>query len=339
MRVLIIRLSSFGDILQTLPAVDALASSGATVGYLTKPAFSPLLRNNPHVNRVIELDGKGALPQLLSTAWKIHHLNYTHIYDAHNNLRSLILKTLLFLLSLFFRNTKYTFLTRSKNRWKRFLFFKLRRPVFKMPFRGAESFLTPIEQWGIYAKNKNTQHLFLKSPTAEPQLTKTPWPTTAFVALAPSAAWENKRWPVEYWKTLVASLPQYQFVILGGPEDSFCEDIHEASPKNTVNLAGKLTLLESCAAIESAQALVSADTGLLHASDQLNKKNIALIGPTAFGYPYNASSVILETQLYCKPCSKDGRDPCVNPVFQKCMKEISPKTVATHLIQLLGDAR
>lgn len=339
MRVLIIRLSSFGDILQTLPAVDALASNGATVGYLTKSAFSPLLRNNPNVNRVIELDGKGTLPQLMTTAWKIHKLNYTHIYDAHNNLRSIIFKTFLFLLSLFFGKTKYIFLTRSKNRWKRFLFFKLRRPVFKMPFRGAESFLTPIERWGISPKNKNTKQLFLKSPSAEAQLTKTLWPSTAFVALAPSAAWENKRWPIEYWKILVTSLPQYQFVILGGPEDSFCEEIHQASPKNTVNLAGKLSLLESCAAVECSQALVSADTGLLHAADQLHKKNIALIGPTAFGYPYNESSIIIETTLYCKPCSKDGRNPCVNPVFQKCMKDISPKTVAATLVQVLGDAR
>lgn len=337
MRVLLIRLSSFGDILQTLPAVEALASHGATVGYLTKPAFSPLVRNNPNISRVLEMDGKGSVWNLWTTALKIHSLNYTHIYDAHNNLRSLILKFFLFTLSVISPKTKYTFLTRSKNRWKRFLFFKLRRPVFKLPFRGAESFITPLAAWNVHAPPKNKKQLFLKPAGTPPQRESHPWPSTPFVTLAPSAAWPNKRWPIEYWKTLVQSIPKVQFVVLGGPEDSFCEDIRAASPENTINLAGQLSLLESCAAVEESMALVSNDTGLLHAADQMNVRNIALIGPTAFGYPYNDGSVILETQLPCKPCSKDGRDPCVNAVYQKCMKEISPNSVTSALQRILGE--
>lgn len=326
MRVLVIRLSSFGDILQTLPAVDALAASGAEVSYLTKKTFAPLIRHNPHVHEVLELAGKGSVSDLWATARLLRDKKFTHVYDAHNNLRSSILKFFLRLLA----GTTYRSITRSKNRFRRFLFFKLRRPVFKMPFRGADSFITPLAKWGVSFPDRHSKHLYL-----EPQNVNLP--SGEFVALAPSAAWETKRWPVEHWKTLVQTLPHRKFVLLGGPEDAFCEDIRAASPSNTVNLAGRLSLLESCSVVEASSLLVSGDTGLLHAADQLQKKCIALIGPTAFGYPFNASSIVLETTLWCKPCSKDGRDPCVNIIYQKCMKELAPDAVAAHLESLLKE--
>lgn len=324
MRVLVIRLSSFGDILQTLPAVDALASSGAEVSYLTKKTFAPLVRHNPNVREVIELVGRGGINDLWITAKILRHKKFTHVYDAHNNLRSAVLKIFL----RFLCGTTFRMITRSKNRIKRFRFFKLRQPVFKMPFRGADSFIEPLAPWGVRFPDRHSQHLHLAPLSV-------PLPTSPFVTIAPSAAWKTKRWPVDYWKNLVVSLPHIQFVILGGPEDTFCADIHAASPSNTVNLAGRLNLLESCAAVEASQLLVSADTGLLHAADQLLKPCIALIGPTAFGYPFNDSAVVLETQLYCKPCSKDGRDPCINAVYQKCMKDITPETVAKTVTRLL----
>lgn len=320
MRVLIIRLSSFGDILQTLPAVDALAATGAEVSYLTKSSFAPLLRHHPRLHEVLELAGKGRIADLWATAKILRSKNFTHVYDAHNNLRSLILIFFLRLLA----GTTFRRITRSKNRWRRFLFFKLRRPVFKMPFRGADSFIEPLKPWGVAFPDRHSQHLFL--PESAVTL-----PHQPFIALAPSAAWETKRWPVHYWIQLIAAHPELHFVILGGPEDSFCEDICAASPENTVNLAGKLQLLESCAVVAASAVLISGDTGLLHAADQLNKTSIALIGPTAFGYPFNQSSTVLETQLWCKPCSKDGRSPCINSEYQRCMKEITPQMVSSTL--------
>jgi heptosyltransferase-2 len=133
---------------------------------------------------------------------------------------------------------------------------------------------------------------------------------------------------LNYWKQLITLLPQTQFVILGGPEDTFCEELTLIAPERCTNLAGKISLIESCRVVGGARLTISADTGLLHAADQMRKPNIGLIGPTAFGYTSQNTSVVLETQLSCKPCSKDGRDPCKNTVFQRCMIEITPEAVA-----------
>lgn len=331
MKALIVRLSSFGDILQTLPTIDSLTAAGAEVSYLTKKTFIPLMKNHPHLHSVIELEGRGSLIDIFNTAKKINKENFTHIYDAHNNLRSFWLKLFLFFLSLP-KGKLCSFITRPKNRWKRYLFFKWRKSVFKTPFYGTESYLEPLLPWNARQEQKNKRHLYFSSNTSV-QLPQKP-----FIALAPSAAWATKRWPEKHWIELIQSQPQTLFVLLGGSDDSFCETIHQASPHHTINMAGKLNLIESCFVVDKSELLISGDTGMLHAADQLNKKCIALIGPTAFGYPFNTNSHVLETHMSCKPCSKDGSTKCKNSVYQRCMLDIRPQMVLKKMLSLMETA-
>ncbi len=329
MKVLIVRLSSFGDILQAQACLQNIYNSGfsnITIDWLVRSDFKDLLRDQP-LNRVITLERKSGFISLLQTIFLMSQTPYTHIYDAHNNLRSFWVRALLPLLIFFRHGLLPHVLVRSKHRLRRFLFFKLRRPVFEMPFRGSYSFLTPLEKWKMSSEFQQRAHW---KTTAKVPVQLPPF----FIAIAPSAAWKTKRWPAASWKKLIDLLPNEFFVVLGGPEDTFCEEIANTAPHRVFNSAGKFSLLESCAVVRDAQLTISGDTGMLHAADQMRRLNIGLIGPTAFGYTSQNLSVVLETQLVCKPCSKDGRDPCVNPVFQKCMIEITPEKVA-HAAKLL----
>lgn len=332
MKVLIIRLSSFGDILQAQPCIAAIhkAFPGSQIDWFIRKDLEDLLKNQP-LHRIFSLDRKKGIWGLFHSLWQLSGQNYSHIYDAHNNLRSALVRFFVPLLT-FLRFGKYPrVVVRSKNRWRRFLFFRCHRPVFQMPFRGSQSFLDPLAPWGV-------SPLFLQQPhwqCSEPL--PMPLPSTV-IALAPSAAWPNKRWPVEFWKELITLLPHRSFVLLGGPQDTFCEDIANVAPLRTLNLAGRLSLRQSGSVVKQALLTVSADTGLLHAADQLRVPNIGLIGPTAFGYTSQNTSVILETQLDCKPCSKDGSRRCTNSVWQKCMRDIRPELVAKTVETLLGSS-
>ena len=139
----------------------------------------------------------------------------------------------------------------------------------------------------------------------------------------------------EHWKKLITLLSEYHFLILAGPGDTFCEEIRTEAPERVENLAGKTTLLESCYLIHRSHIVVSADTGFMHAADLFRIPTLALIGPTAFGFPTGPTAEIFETALSCRPCTKDGSGKCKKGVYQQCMVDIRPETIATRIRQLL----
>lgn len=331
-KLLIIRFGSIGDIIQGLGIPQAFRSKFATseVHWLVKHDFSFLLESHPQINKVHSFQREAGFFALLRLAWNLRDENYTHVYDAHDNIRSRLVS---FLLTLF---RKPFFLRRSKERWKRFKFFKLkRRGEYLMPYRGQYSYLRPLAFWLGKTFIPPAPQLFFPEATLDFVLKKIRVPMP-FIALVPSAAWTMKRWPQEYWKKLIELMPTHSFVILGGPQDHFCEKYQQIAPERVQNLAGKLTLVESCAALKAAAVTISADTGLLHAADQLGAPAIALVGPTAFGYPTRSTSQILEVHLPCKPCSKDGSGSCSQKTFRRCMVDISPEMVVKKTLEILA---
>ncbi|MBP5296898.1 MAG: hypothetical protein J6Y94_06155 [Bacteriovoracaceae bacterium] len=171
----------------------------------------------------------------------------------------------------------------------------------------------------------------LSSSAADPAEKPLPY----FVAIAPSAAWPLKRWPLAYWKELINLNPHVFFIVLGGPRDHFCQELVTAAPDHVSNTAGHLSLLESCAVVQHAHAVISADTGILHVADYLKKPGIALLGPTAFGRPSGNTLHVLETALPCRPCSKDGSGSCYRSIQQECLMSISPLKVSKVLQEII----
>lgn len=325
-KLLIIRLSSFGDILQTLSVPKRCKDSlpNSEVHWLVRKDFAQLLDKNPSIDRIHSFDRKNGLFDFIKLCFALRKENFTHIYDAHNNIRSSI-----FLMThidrFLLKGVKVV--QRSKNRLKRFLFFTFRINMLPTPFKAQLSFLDPIAKWGVIPNPAAGAQLF-PTGSISIQLPK------EYIAIAPSAAWPMKRWPIQNWKHLVKLLTDIPIVILGGPEDLFCSEIADVAPSRTLNLAGKISLIESCYVVSRSKLSIAADTGILHAADILAHPNIGLIGPTAFGYPSHSNSKVLEVNLDCKPCSKDGRGKCQNPIYQRCMIDITPESVA-NLAQVL----
>jgi len=172
-------------------------------------------------------------------------------------------------------------------------------------------------------------------------LTTTSWPididlklrdfVSRRIILVPSAAWKMKRWPIAHWKTVIELLPEYQFTILGGPEDDFCIELENIDPKRVTNLAGKLSLKESCAIAGHCDFIITGDTGLQQVADLSGRKGLSLMGPTAFGFTTMGTIKTLGVELECRPCSKDGRGNCSQDIYQKCMVEITPEQVVSEV--------
>lgn len=316
-RLLIIRFSSFGDIFHALRVPHAFIEKypDAEIHWVVRKDFEELIHLSPFVHKVWAFDRKLGFKGLLEFAKILKQINWSHIYDAHNNLRSLILCCFL---------KAPNFARRPKERFKRLLQFKLHLKMFKMPYLSQASFLKPLENWGLKQEVSNTASIHIDNDKIE-KLISSKNLKKPYVTLAPSAAWTMKRWPPAHWKKLISLLADQNIVLLGGPNDHFIQDL--VISQNVINLAGQLSLLESCTLAAGSSVLASADTGIMHFADLNKTPTIALIGPTAFGYPSSQTSKTVEVQLYCKPCSKDGRGRCRNKVYQKCMIDITPETV------------
>ncbi|MBF0208709.1 MAG: glycosyltransferase family 9 protein [Oligoflexia bacterium] len=380
-KILIVRFSSFGDIVQAMGVVPCLGQTfpDAAIDWVVRSDFAEVVRLEGRIRRVWSFErhagfmGLVNIARLAQLAREIHAEQYDLIYDAHSNLRSTILKLLLRGLSIFgplralSAKKTTTIITRSKERWKRLLLFYFRINHFDKPFCGAKSYLQPLfPMFPVF----NFMHAHWDFPQHFEQSNDA---NIVNIVLVPSAAWPMKRWPLEHFHQLLKILGEslaaaaaaaatacrpsgYRFVIIGGPEDSFCEELvlrynqHARDAQDAQaaqlgdwpaisNLAGKLTLLESCYVVATSCLVVSADTGFLHVADLLGKPGVALIGPTAFGFPSGKSLKVMEAdesaQLKCRPCTKDGRGKCSHQIYQFCMVAITPERVAEQLLSVL----
>ena len=335
-KILIIRLSSFGDIIQALVVLEGVKKRfpQSEIHWLVRSDFKELVENHPLIDKIHHVDKGSKFAELKLLAKELKQESFTRIYDAHNNTRSNVLG-LFFLLPRILGKTKW--LERPKNRFKRFLLFKFRINLFPWPFVLMKSYLAPLKKWNIAKELSADKHIYVDSNSKQ-NAQKHLQGLESYICFAPSAAWELKRWPIEYWQKLVELLPNENIVFLGGPGDDFIENfLMEANPERTgkvLNLAGNLSYAESCSVIENTKAIVGGDSGLTHAGDSYGVPTFCIIGAAAFAYPARPSTRILDHKLSCKPCSKDGRGKCINSEYKACLFGITPEMISAQIKSL-----
>lgn len=151
------------------------------------------------------------------------------------------------------------------------------------------------------------------------------------IGIAPGSIRTTKRWPKEYFITLLRKLSgQVQIFFIGSSEDqTLCQEIITSSGVEAINLAGKLDLLGSAAIIDKLDLLVSNDSAPLHMANAVKTNVFGIFGPTvkAFGcFPYRSNDYVFEVDLACRPCSKHGGKKCPERHF-KCMLDTTPDLV------------
>lgn len=329
-KFLIIRFSSIGDIIQCMGIIGGIRErfKDVEIHWITRKDMVGTLSMDRRIDKIWAFDKTAGFGGLLKMAAELRKEHFDYIYDAHSNIRSNILKLILSPLPF----VKPYVALRSKERGKRFLLFNFGVNLFDKPFRGVVSFREPLKKWGItaFADNYNDWHF-----PAEICSKYDGFVTKDTITIVPSANWEMKRWPVSHWEKLVFLLPEHKFIILAGSKDAFCEKIRSVAPEQVVNLAGCTSLMESCYIVSRSNLVISADTGFMHAADLFRVPALALMGPTAFGFPTGPTVEILETNLPCRPCTKDGRGRCKQAVYQKCMVDITPWQVVERVIDFL----
>ena len=153
--------------------------------------------------------------------------------------------------------------------------------------------------------------------------------TGPYVCMAPASVWFTKQLPVNKWIELCDKTdPSLNIYLLGAPTDiSLCEKIAtESNHKKITVLAGKFSLLQSCALMQNARMNYVNDSAPLHLASSVNAPVTAFFCSTvpAFGFgPLSDKSRIIEVQnLDCRPCGLHGFKSCPKGNF-KCGEMIN----------------
>jgi heptosyltransferase II len=92
--------------------------------------------------------------------------------------------------------------------------------------------------------------------------------------VAPTSVWFTKQWPAEKWIELIQSIQHKvkSIFLLGAPADHHvCESIRLASGfSGAINLAGKLSFLESAALMKNAEMNFVNDSAPMHLASAMN---------------------------------------------------------------------
>ncbi len=166
----------------------------------------------------------------------------------------------------------------------------------------------------------NSPALAMKLYPAEDEIR---FPGEPYITISPASVWFSKQWPEEKWVEFIRSVPiAIPIKLLGGKADrDLCERISRKSGhKNTENLAGTTSFLQSAAWIGKAAMNYSNDSAALHIASAMNAPVTAVFCSTvpAFGFgPTSDNGVTIETenQLNCRPCGIHGRKSCPEKHF------------------------
>jgi len=309
MKILVIRLSSMGDIIYTTPIVRCLKKQlpGAEIHFLTKPAFKYIYDNNPYVDKLLLLKD-----ELSETVREIKAEEYSYIIDLHNNLRTALIKL----------NVRVKSSTYKKQRIRKWLSLKFKLKLVP-PEHLVDRYLRAVSFLGVKNDEQpidyhiKTDHQLNKLLPASHQ--------AGYVAFVIGATHFTKRMP-NYKIFNICRNIKHPVVLLGGNDVKANGDEIAAKAINVYNACGITSLDESVFLVSKALSVIGFDTGLTHIAEAFNVPIASIWGgtvPELLGVqPYKVKEVLVAgIELPCRPCSKFGLEACPLGHF-KCMNDM-----------------
>ncbi|MGR6088471.1 MAG: glycosyltransferase family 9 protein [Arcticibacter sp.] len=327
-KLLFIRFSSIGDIVLTTPVVRCVSRQlqGVEVHYLTKPSFAGILKSNPYIHKVHELND-----DVNETLGRLKSEQFDFVVDLHHNIRSSRFRFGLGGPSAAFPKLNIEKWLLVNLKWNR------------MPdMHIVDRYFKTVESLGVRNDGEGLDYFIPEADRVD--LGNLPDShRSGYVAMVIGAQHATKRMPAARLNQLATKL-NLPVVLLGGKDDYLDgQEISKGIESNVINLCGKYNLNQSASLVHDARVVVTHDTGLMHIASAFRKNIISLWGNTvpAFGMtPYlpnevGASNIFEVEGLNCRPCSKIGYDKCPKGHF-RCMMDIDLDDVARKVHGFYG---
>ncbi|HMK57041.1 MAG TPA: lipopolysaccharide heptosyltransferase I [Dissulfurispiraceae bacterium] len=320
-KVLIVKPSSLGDVVHSLPFLSALHECFpfAEIDWVIAKGIEGILEGNPLVSKLWVIDKDkwkkvGRIPGTISELGRLARALKTEQYDIVIDLQGLLRSGLI---------TKAT-----------------RAPVrigFAEAREGSSLFYTHRVKGGgdLHAVDR-----YLKVVSAlgfDERDVRFPMPLVReserieqfkgkigdYAVIVAGARWNTKRWPAEQFARLAASLDMTSVVVGGAADRDLSKAIEKQSKGKAISMAGETGIDDLIWLIRGARLMISNDSGPMHIAAACGIPVVAIFGPTNPGRtgPYGPNNIVLKSGAGCAPCYKRT---CKD---MKCMREISPERV------------
>ncbi len=346
-RVLLIKTSSLGDVIHTLPALTdaARAIPGIRFDWVVEEGFAELPSWHPAVDKVIPVAIRRWRKNLWQThksgEWKlfkqrVRERHYDLVIDAQGLLKSAWLTRYVKapVAGLDPKSVREPIASRFYDR--RLAVSRNQHAVERLRqlFALALGYDLPASL-GDYGLDHSQM---FTGPASRP-----------FVMFLHGTTWDTKFWPEAYWRELAErlGLAGIDVRLPWGNQTEQARAYRIATGLNNVHVLPKLNLAGVAKVLASAKACVAVDTGLGHLAAALDVPTLSLFGPTNPGLTgaYGKGQVHLASDFPCAPClqKKCTYQPTPDDLVKfnikrewpLCFTRVNPERVAGRLSALL----
>jgi lipopolysaccharide heptosyltransferase I len=342
LKILILKPSSLGDVVQALPVLRLLKLHlpHSEIFWWLESSLVPLLADDPDLAGILPFERKRwATPSRWPEIWgNIRGMREQHFdwaIDLQGLARSAFTAWLARAdLSIGLDNA------REGAREGARLYYDLIAPRAAPGVHAVDRYLAVLPELGVPVHGR---FQWLPPRPRVAAMVRERWHPegSRWVALLPGARWENKCWPVEHFQELARRLPEetgdLKLAILGGKDDrALGAAIAGANPARCRDLTGRTSLPETLEWLRLSELVITNDTGPMHVAAALGRPIIALFGPTdprSTGPYGQLEHVIQMAGLPCVPCMKDY---CTLERPKACLRDITPAMVCERAHRAMG---
>jgi lipopolysaccharide heptosyltransferase II len=332
-RIALIKPSALGDILNSLPVLSALRERfpESHLTWVVNRAYEPLLRGHPHLDAVLPFDRgalrRGVIAGGLAFARFLGSLR-RHDFDLAIDLQGLLRSGLM---------TRATGapvrLGLATAREGARLFYTHRIDDIRGVSHAVDRCWRVAEALGAQGPKQFVMPVADDARRWANDVLRS-WPRP-WLAAAPGSRWLTKRWPPGHFAALLRQA-RARFggtvVFIGAPDEAeLAREAAELLDGPACNLAGTTTLPQLAAVLESADVLLSNDSGPMHLAVALGRPVVAPYTCTrvALNGPYGQFDRAVETGVWC---AGSYRKRCGR---LDCMRELTPDRLWPVLHEVL----